>query len=147
MGKVYRNIIISYPLYFFVSLDAFILFNIFVLLTLYDIIFIDQTLVIRAVVTERKYASDNDFFVIGGEKMISEEGRQMKKEYNREYHRRNREKINSYQREYKKAHPDKIRIWYENYWNKKALKRQTENDYGGGENAKSEEREQKTDSN
>ena len=52
--------------------------------------------------------------------MLSEEAKQARREYKRNYNRLNADYINSYQRNWRKANPDKVKTYQENYWKKKA---------------------------
>ncbi len=51
---------------------------------------------------------------------MTEEAKQARAAYLKEYRRKNAQRINAYQREYRKNNPDKARSWQANYWQKKA---------------------------
>lgn len=51
---------------------------------------------------------------------MTEDAKQARREYQREYKRRNAERINAYNRAWRKANPDKTRKYNANYWSKKA---------------------------
>jgi hypothetical protein len=49
-----------------------------------------------------------------------EKARELKNKYYREWRRRNKNKWNAYLRAWRKAHPEKTKLYYKNYWLKKA---------------------------
>ena len=51
---------------------------------------------------------------------MTEEAKQARKEYQREYKKKNAKAINAYNRAWRKAHPEKVKAYNSNYWNKKA---------------------------
>lgn len=51
---------------------------------------------------------------------MTKEAIEAKKVYNREYRKRNRERINQKQREWRARNPDLVRAQQERYWQKKA---------------------------
>jgi YesN/AraC family two-component response regulator len=51
---------------------------------------------------------------------LSNEAREAKNAYIREWKRRNREKINAYHRKWRKKNPDKIKKYNQDYWERKA---------------------------
>lgn len=51
---------------------------------------------------------------------MTEEAKQARAAYLKEYRKKNAQRINAYQREYRKNNPDKARNWQANYWQKKA---------------------------
>ena len=51
---------------------------------------------------------------------MTDEAKQARAEYQREYKRKNAEKINAYNRAWRKANPEKTRQYNQNYWQKKA---------------------------
>ena len=51
---------------------------------------------------------------------MTDAAKEARRIYQREYKRRNAEKINAYNRKWRKENPDKTRQYNQNYWNKKA---------------------------
>lgn len=51
--------------------------------------------------------------------MLSEKALEKKREYNRNYKKLNKEKINAYQRKYAREYPEKILEFQMRYWEKK----------------------------
>lgn len=51
---------------------------------------------------------------------MTDEAKQARKDYQREYKRKNAERINEYNRNWRKAHPEKTKQYNANYWNKRA---------------------------
>ena len=54
-------------------------------------------------------------------RLITDEAKKKRAEYNREYRNRNRERINAKNREWHKANPEKNKSYIEKYWNKKVM--------------------------
>lgn len=52
--------------------------------------------------------------------MSNEAAKKARAEYQREYKRKNAERINAYNREWRKKHPEKTKQYNENYWIKRA---------------------------
>ena len=51
---------------------------------------------------------------------MTSEALEAKKAYDREYRKRNRQRINQQQREWRARNPDKVKAQRERYWQKKA---------------------------
>ena len=51
---------------------------------------------------------------------MTDKAKAARREYQREYKRRNAERINAYNRAWRKANPEKARQYNQNYWTKKA---------------------------
>lgn len=51
---------------------------------------------------------------------MTDEAKQARKEYKRNYNRLNAKRINAYQRNWRKANPEKVKAYNQNYWSKKA---------------------------
>lgn len=51
---------------------------------------------------------------------MTDEAKEARRKYQREYKRKNAEKINAYNRAWRKANPEKARQYNLNYWSKKA---------------------------
>jgi hypothetical protein len=51
---------------------------------------------------------------------MSDAAKEKQREYNREYRKKNREKLNAYMREWKKKNPDKVLEHKINHWERKA---------------------------
>ena len=50
---------------------------------------------------------------------MTEEAKQARREYKRNYNRLNAKRINAYQRTWRKANPEKVKTYNQNYWSKK----------------------------
>lgn len=50
---------------------------------------------------------------------MTEEAKRLRAEYQREYKRKNKAKINEYNRTWRKANPEKVKQYNINYWQKK----------------------------
>lgn len=53
---------------------------------------------------------------------LKEAAAEARREYGREYRKRNKEKLDEYQRQWRKDHPDKVKEYAENYWTNRVLK-------------------------
>lgn len=53
---------------------------------------------------------------------MSPEAAEARRQYRRDYYRKNREKINAYQREYMRQHPEKRSGYQANYWERRSIK-------------------------
>ena len=53
---------------------------------------------------------------------LSEEAKEARRTYQRNYKRANAEKVNAYQKNWRKANPDKVKAYQENYWERKVQK-------------------------
>ena len=51
---------------------------------------------------------------------MTDEAKEARRKYQREYKRKNAAKINAYNRAWRKANPEKARQYNLNYWSKKA---------------------------
>lgn len=51
---------------------------------------------------------------------MSESARAARYAYQKQWRRKNREKVNAYQRQWKKDNPDKVKQYNASYWEKKA---------------------------
>lgn len=51
---------------------------------------------------------------------LSEEAREKRNEYLRQWRRKNREKVNEYNRRYRANNPEKVREYNRRYWERKA---------------------------
>jgi len=51
---------------------------------------------------------------------MSEAAKSARYEYQKQWRRNNREKVNAYQRQWKKDNPDKVKQYNDSYWEKKA---------------------------
>ena len=54
-------------------------------------------------------------------RLITDEAKKKRAEYQREYRNRNRERINAKNREWHKNNPDKNKEYIQRYWNKKVM--------------------------
>ena len=52
---------------------------------------------------------------------MNEIARQARNAYQREWKRKNREKLNAYQRRWRSENPDRVRQYNEDYWTKKGI--------------------------
>lgn len=52
--------------------------------------------------------------------MLTKEGREARREYERKWREKNKEAVKAYQRKWQKANPDKVRAAKERYWNRVA---------------------------
>ena len=52
--------------------------------------------------------------------MLTDEGRALANEYQREYRKNNKEKFQEYNRRYREKNKDKVKGYKEAYWNRKA---------------------------
>lgn len=50
-----------------------------------------------------------------------------RREYKRQWVKKNPERIREYQRQWAKKNPDKVRTYQERYWTKKAAEQETQN--------------------
>lgn len=50
---------------------------------------------------------------------LSEEAQAVKREYYREYRKKNRERLNEYLRQWRAAHSEKLRQYDQQYWERK----------------------------
>lgn len=53
---------------------------------------------------------------------MTSEAQEARRIYKREYHRKNREKINRQQREWRARNSDKVREYQARYWERKAVR-------------------------
>ena len=51
---------------------------------------------------------------------LTEEAKEARREYNRAYARKNRERLREYQREWRARNRDKVKQYHRTYWQKKA---------------------------
>lgn len=51
---------------------------------------------------------------------MNDAAKKARADYQREYKRKNAEKINAYNRAWRKANPEKVKEYNSNYWQKKA---------------------------
>ena len=51
---------------------------------------------------------------------MTDKAKEARRAYQKEYKRKNAEKINAYNRAWRKANPEKTRQYNQNYWSKKA---------------------------
>lgn len=51
---------------------------------------------------------------------MSEQAKEQRRKYQREYRAKNAEKIRDYNRKWRKANPDKVKANFERYWEKQA---------------------------
>ena len=51
---------------------------------------------------------------------MDDEARRARREYERTYRKKNRERLNEYRRQWNRANPDKVRSYRESYWKRKA---------------------------
>lgn len=58
---------------------------------------------------------------------MSPEAAEARRQYRRDYYRKNREKINAYQREYMRQHPEKRSAYQATYWDRLAGRYAKEN--------------------
>lgn len=52
---------------------------------------------------------------------LSDEAKKKRAEYQREYRKNNRDRINKYHAEWRKNNPDKVKEHIKSYWERKAL--------------------------
>ena len=64
---------------------------------------------------------------------LSKEAREAKRQYQREYKKRNKERLAAYRRKYAAENPDKIRQYHVNYWENKALELKEQGEKGDNE--------------
>jgi hypothetical protein len=50
---------------------------------------------------------------------LSEAAKEKKRQYDRKWRKKNRERVNAYQREWKKNNPEKVQQHQINYWEKR----------------------------
>ena len=53
---------------------------------------------------------------------MTNEARELRRVYKREYRRRNRDKVNQQQREWRTRNPEKVKEYQKKYWERKAEK-------------------------
>lgn len=51
---------------------------------------------------------------------MDDEAKRARREYERAYRRKNRDRLNEYRRQWNRANPDKVRAYRANYWTRKA---------------------------
>ena len=51
---------------------------------------------------------------------MNEQAIEKRREYHREYRRKNRDRLNAYQSAWRRNNPDKVQTYLENHWTKKA---------------------------
>ena len=51
---------------------------------------------------------------------LTEEAKEARRAYYRNYYAKNREKLNEYRREWSKKNPDKVKAAFNRYWKKKS---------------------------
>lgn len=60
---------------------------------------------------------------------MSKEAKELKREYNRDWRKRNNEHVKEYQRQWRSENKDKEVLYRERYWEKKSLEMRYENAY------------------
>ncbi len=55
-----------------------------------------------------------------GDDYVTDDAAKMKREYHRQYQKKNKEKLNDYVRKWRSENPDKVRQYNQSYWERKA---------------------------